>query len=209
MTVRVMLVDDQVLMRGGLRKLLEIEDGIEVVADVGSGPDALAAVPVCRPEVALVDARMPGMDGVELIARLSREHPEVASIVLTTFDEDEYLFGAIRAGARGFLLKDASPEELVAAIHKAAHGGTVLCDQVAGRVVAQLRGDRPAPGTSALSSREAEVAKLVAAGASNREIAGKLFITEGTVKNHVSSTLRKLGLRDRTQLALHVRDIAF
>jgi DNA-binding NarL/FixJ family response regulator len=212
MTVRVMLVDDQVLMRGGLRKLLEIEDGIEVVADAGSGLDALAAVPLHRPEVALVDARMPGMDGVELIARLSREHPEVASIVLTTFDEDEYLFGALRAGARGFLLKDASPEELVAAIHRAADGGTVLSDQVAGRVVAQLRGERPAPaaqGASMLSSREAEVAKLVAAGASNREIAGKLFITEGTVKNHVSSTLRKLGLRDRTQLALHVRDIAF
>ena len=202
MSVRVLLVDDQILMRSGLRKLLEIEDGIEIVADVGSGPDALAVVPTCFPDVALVDARMPGMDGIELITELTRRHPEIASIVLTTFDEDEYLFGALKAGARGFLLKDASPEDLVAAIHRAAAGGTVLSDQVAGRVVAQLRGE--APAQPVLSSREAEVARLVGAGASNREIAAELFITEGTVKNHVSSTLRKLGLRDRTQLALHV-----
>ncbi|GAA3433978.1 response regulator [Kutzneria kofuensis] len=202
MSVRVLLVDDQILMRSGLRKLLEIEDGIEIVADVGSGPDALAVVPSCRPDVALVDARMPGMDGIELITLLTRDFPFVASIVLTTFDEDEYLFGALKAGARGFLLKDASPEDLVAAIHRAAGGGTVLSDQVAGRVVAQLRGETPAQPV--LSSREAEVARLVGAGASNREIAAELFITEGTVKNHVSSTLRKLGLRDRTQLALHV-----
>jgi len=202
MSVRVLLVDDQILMRSGLRKLLEIEDGVEIVADVGSGPDALTVVPLCRPDVALVDARMPGMDGIELITELTRSHPSVASIVLTTFDEDEYLFGALKAGARGFLLKDASPEDLVAAIHRAAGGGTVLSDQVAGRVVAQLRGK--APVQPALSSREAEVARLVGAGASNREIAAELYITEGTVKNHVSSTLRKLGLRDRTQLALHV-----
>lgn len=202
MSVRVLLVDDQILMRSGLRKLLEIEDGIEIVADVGSGPDALTVVPLCRPDVALVDARMPGMDGIELITELTRSHPSVASIVLTTFDEDEYLFGALKAGARGFLLKDASPEDLVAAIHRAAGGGTVLSDQVAGRVVAQLRGKTPVQ--PALSSREAEVARLVGAGASNREIAAELYITEGTVKNHVSNTLRKLGLRDRTQLALHV-----
>lgn len=202
MSVRVLLVDDQILMRSGLRKLLEIEDGIEIVADAGSGPDALAVVPSCRPDVALVDARMPGMDGIELITHLTRDFPAVASIVLTTFDEDDYLFGALKAGARGFLLKDASPEDLVAAIHRAAAGGTVLSDQVAGRVVAQLRGETPVQ--PALSSREAEVARLVGAGASNREIAASLFITEGTVKNHVSSTLRKLGLRDRTQLALHV-----
>jgi DNA-binding NarL/FixJ family response regulator len=202
MNVRVLLVDDQILMRSGLRKLLEIEDGIAIVADVGSGPEALEVVPRCFPDVALVDARMPGMDGIELITHLTREHPEIACIVLTTFDEDDYLFGALKAGARGFLLKDASPEELVAAIHRAAAGGTVLSDQVAGRVVAQLRGDPPAQPV--LSSREAEVARLVGAGASNREIASQLFITEGTVKNHVSSTLRKLGLRDRTQLALHV-----
>jgi DNA-binding NarL/FixJ family response regulator len=203
MSVRVLLVDDQILMRSGLRKLLEIEDGIDIVADVGSGPEALSVVPSCRPDVALVDARMPGMDGIELITQLTSSFPSVACIVLTTFDEDEYLFGALRAGARGFLLKDASPEELVAAIHRAAAGGTVLSDQVAGRVVAELRGE-PRPMPASLSAREAEVARLVGAGASNREIAAELFITEGTVKNHVSSTLRKLGLRDRTQLALRV-----
>ncbi|QUQ62769.1 response regulator [Kutzneria sp. CA-103260] len=202
MSVRVLLVDDQILMRSGLRKLLEIEDGIDIVADVGSGPAALEVVPVCRPDVALVDARMPGMDGIELITRLTADYPAVASIVLTTFDEDEYLFGALKAGARGFLLKDASPEDLVAAIHRAAAGATVLSDQVAGRVVAQLRGETPVQPV--LSSREVEVARLVGAGASNREIAAELYITEGTVKNHVSSTLRKLGLRDRTQLALRI-----
>ena len=202
MSVRVLLVDDQILMRSGLRKLLEIEDGIDIVADVGSGPEALSVIPSCRPEVALVDARMPGMDGIELITLMTARFPSVACIVLTTFDEDDYLFGALKAGARGFLLKDASPEELVAAIHRAAAGGTVLSDQVAGRVVAQLRGESPTQ--PALSSREAEVARLVGAGASNREIAAELFITEGTVKNHVSSTLRKLGLRDRTQLALRI-----
>lgn len=201
--VRVLLVDDQVLMRSGLRKLLEIEDSIEVVAEAADGVEALRAVELHRPQVALVDARMPRMDGVELIGLLSRDHADVAAIVLTTFDEDEYVFGALRAGARGFLLKDVSPDELVAAIHKAASGETVLNGQVAARVVAQLKKTEPEPDPT-LSTREVEVARLVAAGASNREIAERLFITEGTVKNHVSSTLRKLGLRDRTQLALHV-----
>lgn len=201
--VRVLLVDDQVLMRSGLRKLLEIEDSIEVVAEAADGVEALRAVELHRPQVALVDARMPRMDGVELIGLLSRDHADVAAIVLTTFDEDEYVFGALRAGARGFLLKDVSPDELVAAIHKAASGETVLNGQVAARVVARLKKTEPEPDPT-LSTREVEVARLVAAGASNREIAERLFITEGTVKNHVSSTLRKLGLRDRTQLALHV-----
>ncbi|MEU0568514.1 response regulator transcription factor [Nonomuraea sp. NPDC005983] len=207
--VRVLLVDDQVLMRQGLRKLLEIEDGIEVVGEAADGEAALRAVPGCGPDVALVDARMPRMDGVELIARLTAEHPRVAAIVLSTFDEDEYVFGALRAGAVGYLMKDCSPDDLVSAIHRAARGETVLASPVAARLVAELRhvpqGRSGFHGEERLSSREAEVARLVAAGASNREIATRLFITEGTVKNHVSSALRKLGLRDRTQLALHLR----
>ncbi|NUR83697.1 MAG: response regulator transcription factor [Nonomuraea sp.] len=195
--IRVLLVDDQLLIRRGLSRLLEIEDGVEVVGEAANGGEALRAVPECRPDVALVDARMPGMGGVELIGCLTRTHPEVACLVLSTFDEDEYVFGALRAGARGYLLKDCSPEDLVAAVERAHRGETVLDGAVAGRVVAGLRADP-------LSEREREVAELVASGAANREIAAALHITEGTVKNHVSSILRKLGLRDRTQLALHV-----
>ncbi|MGW4209095.1 response regulator [Lentzea sp. NPDC004789] len=203
--IRVMLVDDQALMRRGLRTLLDIEDGIEVVAEAAHGEEALARIGSC-PDVALVDARMPVMDGVALIGALTEGHPAVACIVLTTFEEDEYVFGALKAGARGYLLKDTSPEDLVAAIHKVAAGQTVLGGPVAARLVAEVVGPRAAfPGQELLSARESDVAALVGTGASNREIAARLYITEGTVKNHVSSALRKLGLRDRTQLALVVR----
>ncbi|MGN9782542.1 response regulator [Nonomuraea sp. ZG12] len=205
--VRVLLVDDQELMRQGLRKLLEIEEGIEVVGEAADGVVALAVVGETRPDVALVDARMPRMDGVELITRLTVEHPSVAAIVLSTFDEDDYIFGALRGGAVGYLLKDCSPDELVAAIRQASRGETVLSNPVAARLVANLRRepvDGAFPGQELLSARELEVARMVAAGAANREIAARLFITEGTVKNHVSSMLRKLGLRDRTQLALRL-----
>lgn len=204
--IRVMLVDDQPLMRRGLRTLLDIEDGIEVVAEAAHGADALAKMD-SRPDVALVDARMPVMDGVALIAALKEDHPAVACIVLTTFEEDEYVFGALRAGASGYLLKDTSPDELVAAIHKVAAGQTILDSPVAARLVAEVVGPGRTrfPGQELLSARESDVAALVATGASNREIAARLFITEGTVKNHVSGALRKLGLRDRTQLALVVR----
>jgi DNA-binding NarL/FixJ family response regulator len=124
--IRVLLVDDQVLMRRGLRKVLEVEDGIEVVGEAADGVEALRIIPETRPEVALVDARMPKMDGVELIRRLSEEHPRVAAIVLTTFDDDEYVFGGLRAGARSYLLKDTPPEELVSAIEKTSRDETVL-----------------------------------------------------------------------------------
>jgi DNA-binding NarL/FixJ family response regulator len=207
--IRVLLVEDQVLMRQGLRKLLEIEPDIEVVGEAADGIEALELVAACEPQVALVDARMPRMDGVELIGRLSRDHPQVASIVLTTFDEDDYLFGALRAGARGYLLKDTSPDDLIEMIRKAGRGRTVLEGPAAIRVIAEL--SRLAPrsqpdrrGETLLSARENEVARLVGIGATNREIADALFVTEGTVKNHISSILRKLALRDRTQLALRV-----
>lgn len=205
--IRVLLVDDQELMRQGLRKLLEIEEGIEVVGEAADGVAALAVVAETRPDVALVDARMPRMGGVELITRLTAEHPSVASIVLSTFDEDDYIFGALRGGAAGYLLKDCSPDELVAAISRVSRGETVLSNPVAARLVADLRREPvhgAFSGQELLSARELEVARMVAAGAANREIAARLFITEGTVKNHVSSVLRKLGLRDRTQLALRL-----
>jgi DNA-binding NarL/FixJ family response regulator len=207
--IRVLLVDDQILMRRGLRKLLEVEDGIEVVGEAADGVEALLLVPETRPDVALVDARMPKMDGVELIGRLTEVHPRVAAIILTTFDDDEYIFGGLRAGARGYLLKDTPPEELVSAIEKASRDETVLGGQIAARVVSELRrrtdlAERTSrPGDEILSGREVEVARLVGAGATNREIAHCLYITEGTAKNHISKILRKLGLRDRTQLALY------
>ncbi|MFW5417096.1 response regulator transcription factor [Nocardiopsis sp. CNT-189] len=219
--VRVLIVDDQVLMRQGLRKLLEIEESVEVVGDAADGVAALDLLSRTDPgpDVALVDARMPRMDGVELIARMAAEHPRVAAVVLTTFDDDDYIFGGLRAGAKGYLLKDTPPEELVSALHRAARGETVLGDAAAARLVELVRSPgsappappaaqpapaAPEPPASPLSEREAEVARLVGEGATNRQIARRLFITEGTAKNHISSILRKLGLRDRTQLAVWV-----
>ena len=138
-SIRVFLVDDQVLMRRGLRKLLEVEEGIDVVGEAADGAEALRLIPQTKPEVALVDARMPKMDGIELIRRLSEEHPRVAAIVLTTFDDDEYVFRGLKAGAKGYLLKDTPPEELVSAIEKASRDETVLGGQIAARVISELR----------------------------------------------------------------------
>ncbi|WP_017544202.1 response regulator [Nocardiopsis prasina] len=207
--VSVLIVDDQILLRRGLRKLLEIEDGVEVVGDAADGVEALeflASAP--PPDVALVDARMPRMDGIELVTRMRAEHPGVPAVILTTFDDDELVFGGLRAGARGYLLKDVPPEELVLAIRQAARGETVLGGPAADHLVAALTAppaSAPAPvRPPALSEREWEVARMVGTGATNREIARTLFITEGTAKNHVTSILRKLDLRDRTALALWV-----
>lgn len=207
--VRVFVVEDQLLVRRGIVELLEPEEEVEVVGEAGDGVEALQKIPHLETDVALVDARMPRMDGIELIRRLSEEHPRVAAVVLTTFDDDEYVFGGLRAGAKGYLLKDTSPEDLVSAIRKASRGETVLGSPVASRLVAELaRSPLPQKGESQgdaeiLSGREIEVTMLVGRGATNAEIAGELYISEGTAKNNVSKILRKLGLRDRTQLALY------
>ncbi len=207
--VRVVVVEDQLLVRRGIVELLEPEETIEVVGEAEDGVEALRQIPRLEPEVVLVDARMPRMDGIELIRHLSEEHPRIAAIVLTTFDDDEYVFGGLRAGARGYLLKDTSPEDLVSAIKKASRGETVLGSPVASRLVAELARssiatDERAEGEpEVLSGREIEVTRLVGQGATNAEIAGELYISEGTAKNNVSKILRKLGLRDRTQLALY------
>lgn len=163
------------------------------------------------PDVVLVDARMPRMDGIELIERLAERHPGMATIILTTFDDDAYIFGGLRAGAKGYLLKDVSPEELVSAIQKAHAGETVLGGPIAARLVDEVMKQVPRPdveaaspaGQDTLSPREIDVAALVGHGATNAEIAEALYITEGTAKNQVSRILGKLGLRDRTQLALY------
>ena len=199
--VRVLLVDDQTIVRRGLAEILAPEGAVEVVGEAKGGVDALGKTASLRPDVALVDARMPRMDGVELIKRLSAEYPSVAAIVLTTFDDDEYMLGGLRAGAKGYLLKDVEPEELVSAIVKAGKGETVLGDEILPRVLSELK--RSPTGSGApLSGREMEVASLVGSGATNAEIASALYISEGTTRNHVSKILRKLSLRDRTQLAI-------
>jgi DNA-binding NarL/FixJ family response regulator len=206
--VRVFIVEDQALMRQGLRAVLELSGRVEVVGEAEDGLRALELIPAARPEVALVDVRMPRMDGVELVRRLAHAHPDVAAVILTTFDEDEYVLEGLRAGARGYLLKDTPAHELASGLERAQRGETVLPGPIAGKVVSELRrlsapAGRPPGGEEPLSERELEVLKLVASGASNREIAQRLFITEGTVKNHVSSILGKLNLRDRTQAALY------
>lgn len=208
--VRVLVVDDQPLMRRGLARLLATEDGIEVVGEAGHGEDALALLAGLageeRPHVALVDVRMPIMDGITLIRRMGEDHPAVATVILTTFQEDEYLFEGLRAGARGYLLKDAEPDEVADVLRRAARGERVLTGAVADRIVGAL-GAAPvpvpaSPAAGPLSERETEIAQLISEGAANREIAERLFVTEGTVRNHVTNALRKLDLRDRTQLAL-------
>ena len=210
--VRVLVVDDQSLMRRGLARLLAAEDGIEVMGEAGHGEEALALLAGLaeeeRPHVALVDVRMPVMDGITLIRRLGEDHPAVATVILTTFQEDEYLFEGLRAGARGYLLKDTEPDEVATVLRRAARGERVLTGAVADRLVGALDTapapvpNPPSPSAGPLSERETEVAQLISEGAANREIAGRLFVTEGTVRNHVTNALRKLDLRDRTQLAL-------
>lgn len=209
--VRVLIVEDQALVRQGLRTILDLEEGIQVVGEAADGVEALKRIPDLLPEVALVDVRMPRMDGIELVRRLRQEYPRVMPIFLTTFDDDEYVFEGLRAGARGYVLKDTPSEELAVAIQRVHRGEAVLGGEVASKVIEEFGRLSKAPGTGgagseSLSERELEVLKLVASGASNREIAKKLYITEGTVKNHISNVLRKLGFRDRTQAALYAQE---
>lgn len=216
MAVRVLIVDDQSLFREGLQTLLSVQEGIKVVGQAGNGREAVAAVAKHRPQVVLMDVRMPVLDGVAATRVLQEEYPEVRVIMLTTFDDDEYVFEGLRAGAAGYLLKDVPSEKLVEAIQAAAHGESFLEPSVAAKVVAEFtrlssdRGESSAHANQALveplSERELEVLELIATGASNREIADQLFIAEGTVKNHVTSILGKLEVRDRTQAALKARE---
>lgn len=208
--MRVLLVDDQSLMRRGLARLLATEEGIAVVGQAEHGRAALEFLSGCdtgtRPHVVLVDIHMPVMDGITLIGRLGEEHPRVAAVILTTFQEDEYLFEGLRAGARGYLLKDAEPEEVADVLRRVARGESILTGAIADRLIDALGASAspspPLKDVGPLTERELEVTRLISEGAANRGIARALFITEGTVRNHVTNALRKLDLRDRTQLAL-------
>jgi DNA-binding NarL/FixJ family response regulator len=212
MTVRVLLVDDQALFREALSVLLSVADGVEVVGEAGNGAEALVRSAELQPDVVLMDIRMPVLDGIAATRRLRVEQPDVQVLALTTFDDDAEVFAALRAGAVGYLLKDVSSARLVEAVQAAARGESVLQPSVAAKVVARFASlpDEPAaapvqPLVTPLSERELAVVRLLAQGRSNREIAGELFLAEGTVKNHVTNVLTKLDARDRTQAALRAR----
>lgn len=207
MSVRVLVADDQPLVREGLRKIFDADPELEVVGDVGNGLAAVDAVRRLHPEVVVMDIRMPDLDGIEATRLVTRlEHPPLV-LVLTTFDLDEYVFGALRAGASGFLLKDAMPERLIAAVHTIARGDALL-DPAVTRAVVERFGRAPEPDPAVagrlaeLSQREHEVLLLLVEGCSNKEIAGRLFVSEATVKSHVIAVLRKLQLRDRIQAVI-------
>ncbi|HVY11023.1 MAG TPA: response regulator transcription factor [Mycobacteriales bacterium] len=202
MTLRIAIVDDQALLRAGFRKLLEAESDFSVVGEASDGAEAVAICRDATPDVVLMDIRMPRIDGVEATRRIIAGNSGISVLILTTYDLDEYVFDALRAGASGFLLKDAPPEDLVAGIRQVARGDALLAPSVTRRLIAEFT-TRPRDGAPMalpqLSQRETEVLRLMARGLSNAEIAGELFLGEATVKTHVGSLLSKLGCRDRVQ----------
>jgi DNA-binding NarL/FixJ family response regulator len=210
--IKILLVDDQPLFREGLRTLLSVHSDFNVVGEAGDGEEAIRLAKSLRPSVVLMDLQMPVLDGVAATRRLQSEQAECRVIVLTTFDDDELVFDGLRAGAIGYLLKDAPSEKLAEAIRVAARGETFLQPSVAAKVVAEfarLTRKKLEPANcfgEPLSERELEILRLIAQGASNREIAGKLFLAEGTVKNHITNILGKLDVRDRTQAAIKAKD---
>ena len=195
MTVRVLLADDHLVVRAGLRAMLDPVPDLEVVGEAGDGAEALSLAGSLRPDVVLMDLRMPGTDGVTATARLRELHPRVSVLVLTTYDTDADILRAIEAGATGYLLKDATRDELLGAIRSAAAGRSILASGVASRLLGRMRG--PAPAT--LSAREIEVLELVARGRTNKEIARRLHLSEATVKTHLLHVFSKLQVEDRTQ----------
>jgi DNA-binding NarL/FixJ family response regulator len=204
--VRVLLVDDDQLMRAGLRAVLSSDADIEVVGEAATGRAAVARVRALRPDLVLMDVRMPDLDGIAATREVLATSPDVKVVILTTFEDDDYIFGALSAGASGFLLKRTTPEELLAAIHTVAAGDSLLSPSVT-RIVLERLARQPAPQVAGsavadLTPREREVLGLVARGLSNGEIAAALVIEESTVKTHVKRILGKLGLRDRIQAVI-------
>jgi DNA-binding NarL/FixJ family response regulator len=215
MTVRILIVDNQALFREGLRTLLSVRPDLEVIGEAGDGKEAIQMAAKLQPDIILMDLRMPVLDGVAATRRITATNPDCRIIVLTTFDDDEHIFDGLRAGAVGYLLKDVPSEQLVEAIRATGRGESFLQPSVAAKVVAEFArivGNQPSAASrqalvEPLSERETEILQALATGASNKEIAGKLFIAEGTVKNHITSILGKLGVRDRTQAALKAKDL--
>jgi DNA-binding NarL/FixJ family response regulator len=210
--VRVVIADDQALVRGGFRMILDSKDDIQVVGEAGDGADAVDLVERETPDVVLMDVRMPAVDGIEATRRIVASGSQARIIILTTYDVDEYVFSALRAGASGFLLKDVRPQDLVEAIQIVARGDALLAPSVTRRLLERF-GDTlpestdPAGDLDELTERELEVLRLVALALSNAEIAARLVLTEATVKTHVSAILRKLRLRDRVQAVVFAYDM--
>ena len=211
--IRVLIVDDQRLMRDGLRTLIEMESDIEVVGEAADGLEAVTAYRNLGPDIVLMDVRMPNLNGVEATRRIKADWDEANILILTTFDDDEYIFEGLRAGASGYLLKDVSGKELADAIRIIADGGTLIAPSVARKVVSEFARLKPAsPSTTGslpepLSARETEILQVLAQGRTNREIAEQLHLAEGTVKNYITGILQKIGARDRTQAALRAREL--
>lgn len=209
--IRVMLVDDQRLMREGLRTLLELEPDLVVVAEASDGASALVIYAQIRPNVVLMDIRMPHLDGVETTRRLCSQWPDARVLILTTFDDDAYVFEGLRAGALGYLLKDSTGQELATAVRTVAAGGALIGPSVARKVLTEFTRVAAVPVSAdlldPLSEREKEILRLLAQGFSNPEIATSLNLAEGTVKNYVTSILQKTGTRDRTQAALKAKEL--
>ncbi|MFG1701300.1 response regulator [Nonomuraea sp. NPDC049309] len=206
--IRVLLADDQTLVRAGFRSILSDEDDIEVVAEAATGEAAIAGAREHRPDVVLMDIRMPELDGLEATRRIAGDPAlgDVKVIILTTFDLDDYVYGALRAGASGFLVKDTEPAELIHAVRVVARGDALIAPSITRRLIAEFAGrvKRPEPGPelNALTEREREVMTLVASGLSNDEIAARLVLSPATAKTHVSRIMTKLGVRDRAQLVI-------
>ena len=205
--VRVLVVDDDKLMRAGLRAVFSSDEGIEVVGEAADGRAAIESASRLEPDVVLMDVRMPEMDGITATREVLASSPDVRVVIVTTFEEDDYVFGALAAGASGFLLKRTPPEELIAGVHTVASGESLLSPSVTRRVIHRMA-EQPAPDVSnqaklgELTARELEVLELVAAGFSNREISAQLVIEAATVRSHMRRILMKLGLRDRVQIVI-------
>jgi DNA-binding NarL/FixJ family response regulator len=207
MSTRVLIADDQALVRAGFRKLLESAPGVEVVGEAADGREAVDQARRLRPTLVLMDIRVPGMDGIEATRRLTADGDGARVLILATFGLDDYVYEALRAGASGFMLKDAPPEELLAAIEVIARGDALIAPAVTRSVIAEFVRRSPAPSSpppvlEGLTEREREVLELLARGLSNAEIADRLVVSAGTVKTHVAHVLSKLGLRDRVQAVI-------
>ncbi len=203
--IRVLICDDQELVREGLKAILSADPDLEVVGAACDGADALDMIPGCKPDLVLMDLKMPVMNGVQATSLIRLQHPQIRVLALTTYDADEWVFDAVRAGACGYLLKDTPRERLIAAIKETAAGKTPVDPAVAGKLFAHITRGTSVPDTTMaglLNEREKEVLGLLAKGLSNAEIAARIYLSEGTVKNYVSSILEKLGVGDRTQAAI-------
>lgn len=201
---RVLLVEDQLIVRQGLKMILEQDENIKVTHEASNGKEAVEIVRTSPIDIIMMDIRMPEMNGIEATQIIRKEFPHIKILMLTTFNDEEYAYEALREGASAFLLKTAAPEKLIEAVHSAMKGGLTLHDEVAAKVMPRLleRAEKPTVDVE-LTERELMITKLVGEGKTNKEIAAELYLSVGTVKNHISTILQKVGLRDRTQLAIY------